>query len=104
MKNNNPIEESHPHRDFIQLGSLAAAATACGNILCGCKNSDEEDGKKVKLLSPEGEIVEVNEKHLREPSHICTPGKDSRKGIPDRKFVMVVDLAKCKNARKCKEA
>lgn len=104
MKNNNPKEESHPRRDFIKLGTLAAAATACGTILCGCGKNEEEDGKKVKLLSPEGEIVEVNEKDLREPPHICVTGKDARKGIPDRKFVMVVDLARCKNARKCKEA
>ena len=103
MKNNNPNEESHPRRDFIKLGSLAAAATACGSILCGCGKNEEEDGNKVKLLSPEGEIIEVNEKHLREP-HICVTGKDARQGIPDRKFVMVVDLARCKNARKCKEA
>ena len=26
------------------------------------------------------------------------------KGLPDRKFVMVIDLAKCKNARKCVDA
>ena len=104
MKNTNPIEETNPRRDFIKLGSLAAAATACGSLICGCNKSEVEGGRKVKLLSPEGEIIEVNESELREPAHICIPGKDSRKGIPDRKFVMVVDLAKCKNARKCMEA
>ena len=26
---------------------------------------------------------------------------DVREGIPNRKFVMVIDLAKCKNALKC---
>lgn len=103
MKNNNPNEESHARRDFIKLGTLAAAATACGTVLCGCGKNEDVEAKKVKLLSPEGEIVEVDEKHLREP-HICVTGKDARKGIPDRKFVMVVDLARCKNARKCKEA
>ncbi|NNK89204.1 MAG: 4Fe-4S dicluster domain-containing protein [Saprospiraceae bacterium] len=28
-------------------------------------------------------------------------GKEARKGIPNRSFVMVTDLGKCKNARKC---
>ena len=29
---------------------------------------------------------------------------EARKGLPGRKFAMVIDLAKCKNARKCVEA
>ena len=94
-------------RDFVRLGTLAVAATACGSLVCGCgKNAPaEEAGKKVKLLSPDGEVVEVDEKHLRDASpHICVTGKDARQGIPNRKLVMVVDLARCKNARKCKEA
>lgn len=105
MQNNNSKEVLNPRREFIKLGSIAAAATACGSLLCGCgKNEVADGGKKVKLLSPDGEVVEVNESQLREPSHICVTGKDARKGIPNKKFVMVVDLARCKNARKCKEA
>ncbi len=34
---------------------------------------------------------------------VITPA-ESRKGIPDRKFVMVIDLSKCKNARNCVES
>jgi molybdopterin-containing oxidoreductase family iron-sulfur binding subunit len=30
--------------------------------------------------------------------------KRGREGIPNRRFVMVIDLAKCKNARKCMTA
>src|SRR5688500_3290433 len=104
MENKKITVDSHLRRDFIKIGSLAAAATACGSLLCACGKSKEEDEKTVKLLSPDGEVVEVAEKHLREPSHICVTGKDARKGIPNKKFVMVVDLAKCKNARKCKDA
>ena len=99
--------EENQRRDFLKLGTLAMAATACGSLLCACgKNQpQEESGNKVKLLSPDGEIVEVDQKHLREPKeHDCITGKAARTGIPDRKFVMVVDLAKCKNARKCKDA
>jgi len=106
MQENNSNDDNS-RRDFLKIGSLAAAATACGSLMCSCgKNqSTLEDSKKVKLLSPEGKIVEVDEKYLREPSTpICVTGKDARKGIPNRKFVMVVDLARCKNLRKCKEA
>ena len=30
--------------------------------------------------------------------------EEARAGLPNRKFVMVIDLARCKNARKCVEA
>jgi molybdopterin-containing oxidoreductase family iron-sulfur binding subunit len=91
-------------RDFLKLGTLAVAATACGSLVCSC-GKNQTDSEKVKLLSPEGEIIEVEKKHLREPSpSTCVTGKEARKGIPNKKFVMVVDLARCKNARKCKEA
>ncbi len=104
MQENNS-KKDNSRRDFLKIGSLAAAA--CGSLMCSCgKNQpDDEDSKKVKLLSPEGEVVEVDEKYLREPSvPTCVTGKDARKGIPNRKFVMVVDLARCKNVLKCQEA
>jgi len=103
---NNTSENENARQDFLKLGTLAVAATACGSAMCSCgKNKSEDSGKMVKLLSPEGEIVEVDESYLREPADIpCVDEKDARHGIPNRKFVMVVDLARCKNARKCKEA
>jgi molybdopterin-containing oxidoreductase family iron-sulfur binding subunit len=105
MDNENLIE-SNFRRDFLKIGTLAVAATACGSLACSCgKGKDAESSKKVKLLSPDGEIVEVDEKHLRDASMTpCVDAKDARHGIPNRKFVMVVDLARCKNARKCKES
>ena len=105
MQKDHSKENTHQRREFLKMGSIAAAATACGSLLSGCGNNvPEDEGKNVKLLSPEGEVVEVNEKYLREPPSVCVTGKEARKGIPNRKFVMVVDLARCKNARKCKEA
>jgi molybdopterin-containing oxidoreductase family iron-sulfur binding subunit len=49
-------------------------------------------------------MVEVDATNINKyPEALITPA-ESRKGIPDRKFVMVIDLAKCKNARKCVES
>lgn len=61
-----------------------------------------QTGKKARLLSPDGEIVEVDEAYLT----AATPRKHAgtvrdRIGLEGRKFVMVIDLARCKNARKC---
>jgi molybdopterin-containing oxidoreductase family iron-sulfur binding subunit len=90
-------------REFLKLGALGAAAAACGSAICSCGNKKEETGgDTVKLLSPEGEVIEVSKKDLRvvpEITHMSHEG--ARRGIPGRKFVMVIDLARCKNARKC---
>jgi molybdopterin-containing oxidoreductase family iron-sulfur binding subunit len=45
--------------------------------------------------------MEVDPEQLRFPRVSRT---ESRQGIPGRKFVMVIDLARCKNARVCVEA
>jgi molybdopterin-containing oxidoreductase family iron-sulfur binding subunit len=45
--------------------------------------------------------VEVNQSSLKELPHKPVTPEEARKGIPGKKYVMVVDLAKCRNARKC---
>jgi Fe-S-cluster-containing dehydrogenase component len=64
-----------------------------------------KSGEKVKLLSPEGMLVEVDKDDIRPAGKNVKELKaEARQGLPGRKFVMVIDLAKCKNARKCVEA
>jgi molybdopterin-containing oxidoreductase family iron-sulfur binding subunit len=87
-------------REFIKLSVIAGCATA----VCGCKTNfqEEESGEKIQLLTQDGKIVEVNKGQitpLKEEDLVL--GKEARKGIPNRQFVMVIDLALCNNARKC---
>jgi molybdopterin-containing oxidoreductase family iron-sulfur binding subunit len=58
------------------------------------------DGEKVEVMTASGEMLEIDASQLRavekeESSY------DVREGFTDKKFVMVIDLAKCKNAKKC---
>ncbi len=94
-------------KDFLLNGLLATAALA----LPGCKDPfTSEDkvalsGTKVKLLSVTGEVIEVDAAFLKpvpEVHHLSN--EEERKGIPGKKFVMVIDLARCKNLRKCQTA
>lgn len=92
-------------RDFLAQMAITATAVACGSAVCSCGKSGGS-GEKVTLLSPDGELVQVDSAHLKyvHQSHkpgAAVTGKDARQGIPGRKFVMVIDLARCKNARKC---
>lgn len=97
-------------RDFLRLGVSAGAATLTGLSGAGMflsENSDNEGkkGRKIKVLTPEGKLVEVDESQINpvEKEQVISR-KESRKGITNRKFVMVVDLGRCKNARKCVDA
>ncbi len=88
-------------REFFNSSiSLGAGALFLSNITSSC-NEPKEPGEKVKVLTENGELLEVDKNELQH----CKPAtpEESRKGIPNRKFVMVIDLSRCKNARKCVE-
>jgi molybdopterin-containing oxidoreductase family iron-sulfur binding subunit len=84
-------------RNFF-LKSVPGAIGAIGGVgllAQSCGKADESD-ETVSLLSTDGKLVKVN-KSAMEP---VSPS-EARKGIPGKRFVMVIDLARCKNARKC---
>jgi Fe-S-cluster-containing dehydrogenase component len=99
-------DNNSSRRKFLKLG-IAAGATALigggGKMLSAASGTGQpsgETGEKVKLLSPDGSMVEVDKGHC----HTCpATGKEAREGIPNKKMVMVIDLARCRNARKCLE-
>ena len=50
-------------RNFIITAAVAAAAVAtCGSLACSCssKKHQHTSGEKVKLLSQNGEIIEID--------------------------------------------
>jgi Fe-S-cluster-containing dehydrogenase component len=88
----------------IGVGTVSLAGVA-GNPLVLGSGVNTKSGKTVKLLSAEGKLVEVDQDDIKPVKEAVANLKDkARKGLPDRKFVMVIDLAKCKNARKCVDA
>ena len=87
----------------ISNGSVLAVSGLAYYSLSSCKQPSEE---KTTLLTTDGKLVKVPNSEIEEMEHLqhgASP-KEARKGIPGKKFVMVVDLAKCKNAKKCIEA
>jgi molybdopterin-containing oxidoreductase family iron-sulfur binding subunit len=65
----------------------------------------EETGEKVQLLSVDGYVVEIDRAYLKPVPDLPVPlSLDGRKGIDGRKFVMVIDLSRCKNLKKCQTA
>jgi molybdopterin-containing oxidoreductase family iron-sulfur binding subunit len=97
--------ETNSRRDFIKKGAVAGVITAAGVSAWLEREGIKETGEKVKLLSQDGELIEVDKAFMTlhaqiEKEGLATNAK-GREGIPGKKFVMVIDLGRCKNARKC---
>lgn len=94
-------------RNFLKkvgagVGAVSLAGLAGNPLVEGNKM---KSGKKIKLLSTEGKLVEVDKDDIKEIKELVAENKsEARKGLAGRKFVMVIDLSKCKNARKCVDA
>jgi Fe-S-cluster-containing dehydrogenase component len=87
-------------RKFFQKTIPATLGVVGGTawVAQSCKSSDTKD-ETVPLLTPDGQLVKVNKSSLSPFTSVSTA--EARKGIPGKQFVMVIDLARCKNARKC---
>lgn len=92
-------------RQFLKKGIALAAITASAAAAQAFRQDGAtETGETVQLLSPDGEIVEVDKGLLKPIPDIHISPKEAREGIPGKRFVMVIDLARCKNLRKCHDA
>jgi Fe-S-cluster-containing dehydrogenase component len=95
-------------RNFLKnigtgIGAISLAGVAGAAALNDKGNT--KSGEKIKVLTTDGRLVEVDKddvKNVKAETDFLKA--EAKTGLPDRKFVMVVDLAKCKNARKCVEA
>jgi Fe-S-cluster-containing dehydrogenase component len=88
----------------VGVGAVSLAGIAGNSILKGGE-AKAKSGKTIKLLGPDGKLVEVDQDDIKPAKEILAELKTAaRAGLPNRKFSMVIDLARCKNARKCVEA
>ena len=111
MKEDKEIpKENSGRRKFLKLGFLAGGAAAMTGIgLNALADDDTTTGEKVKVLTSDGKTVLVDSGNIENPNCAIAPAHsvsrtEAREGMPGKKFVMVVDLAKCRNALKCQDA
>jgi len=106
---NNVNATSKSRREFIAAGLLAGLAAGCGSNTNPFSPGEDQNvapsGEKVKLLSVNGDVIEVDKAFLKPvpETHQLTNSQE-RKGIAGKKFVMVIDLSRCKNLKKCQDA
>ncbi len=102
-KINEPNKNSG-RRNFLKFGALATGLTLVGGGLQKVFSGEKGTGEKVRLLSPDGKVYEGDKGNLCEVRPLPVSNEEARKGIPNKKFVMVIDLAKCDGCKKCTEA
>jgi molybdopterin-containing oxidoreductase family iron-sulfur binding subunit len=87
-------EKRNSRRDFLKFG----ASIGIGSLL-GTSVFNSIGANNLKVLSVDGKVLEVDAETWQKPS----TGKNAKLGVPNRSFVMVIDLGRCKNAKKCIE-
>ncbi len=98
-------EDKSDRRKFLKLGALAGGTVLLGAAIGKAVSLDSvtETGEKVKVLTTDGKVVEVDSSAIKGPSATTVPRLPVREGLPGKKLVRVIDLGRCANARKCIE-
>jgi len=94
-------------REFLKTLGIIGAAGASGALAMyfGNKYEDLKEGKKIKLLTVDNKVVEFENGEINEIKNSTEKFIErGREGIAGRSWVMVIDLSRCKNARKCIKA
>ena len=92
-------------RNFLKLGALGGLALA-GTAIAKAVTDEtpKATGKKVKVLTADGKLIEVDSSLVdHHASNDKFTKEEIRQGIEGKKFIRVIDLAKCANERKCIE-
>ena len=98
-------------RKFLDKGLKVGLISALGGIGLSKITSklnaktDNNTVETMELMTTDGTLIEVDTSEVVEVKHPKDEDQkyNLREGIPNRKFVMVIDLAKCKNALKCQD-
>jgi len=101
MKNSKTKSESR--RQFVKQISAGSFVLGAGLTIGSLSSCEQGSDDKTTVLTTDGKLVLVPNSEIEKMEHLHDGASplESRKGIPNKKFVMVVDLAKCKNAREC---
>ncbi len=97
-------------RDFLQQIGLVGVGSVLGGsaILAGINYDQKKKAtERVKVLTAENKLIEIEraaESTKPRVEDLSYLQKHGREGIAGKRFVMVIDLSKCRNARKCVES
>jgi len=102
----NDNKNTGSRRDFLKKGLFAGAGAVIGGGIVGSFNAFAGNGDTIKVLTPDMKVLsvpmdQIEELGFRDQEQM---EKEGWEGLPNRRWVKVIDLSKCKNARMCMAA
>ncbi len=99
-------------REFLQnIGIIGLGSVLAGSAIFAGFNYDRKktNAQRIKVLTAENELLEIDKNDTTKVARFKAENltflqKRGREGIKGKRWVMVVDLSKCRNARKCMSA
>lgn len=99
-------------REFLQqLGIIGVGSVLGGAAIFAGFNYDKKktQGQRIRVLTAENELLEIEKSDTTKVikssyENLTYLQKQGRDGIAGTRWVMVIDLSKCRNARKCMAA
>jgi Fe-S-cluster-containing dehydrogenase component len=89
-------------REFLKRFGLIGAGAAVGTTAIYSGYKFQQKKETVKVLSLEGKLIEIPKEQIYKAKlDNDALSKRGREGIAGKRWVMVIDLASCRNARKC---
>jgi len=107
MENKHSDTPRNSRRNFLKFGFALGAGAIAGAGILNALTSSEAKAETITLLTPKGELVQVDSTLLKpiDKAQILSENqKKGREGMAGKKWVMVIDLSKCRNARMCMAA
>ena len=104
------IEETleSSRRNFLKKVGIVGAASVAGAaaIYSGYRFEKSKSGYgTIKVLTADNKLVEIPIDQVKEyASSLKVLQARGREGIPGKRWIMVLDLSRCRNARKCVNA
>ena len=106
-----PEYKKTSRREVLKLGLASTVLAALSQMPTSISAKPKSgSSKKVRLLSPSGQLVEADESDVVKVKwdQLEVPSDDNRRrareGIKGRKWILVIDLARCKHALACQKA
>jgi len=105
MQEDNKQENKTDRRNFLRKSLITGSVLTAGALGLEKVFSGEKDsGEEVKVLTPDGKVYVASSDHLKEYRPPPVSNTEARIGIANKKFVMVIDLAKCDGCKSCTAA
>ena len=100
-------EQKSNRRKFIKFGLLASGTIAAGSIVLEktlSKGDKVASNANTVVCTTDGKVYRADSSQLKEIHLPPVSNTESRKGMAGKKFVMVINEAKCDGCKKCTEA